>query len=597
VRCLMNSNKRRVVTQVVAILTILKFWSRAKTDPEGSMSIAGRRALSNRLVRRLTIVTLCLGLIGATLFVGSISEQLISFPTTVQYQFVASGQVPKGLTADTWRAIQASIERDKYRFNWDEATNVYHASNALQGMNIALSSQGFAVSPREEAGASWKWGLQLQRYGYADALQAAAPVSSTKLSEQNKIEYARGNLIEWYVNDPRGLEQGFTILQRPDTATSRGAIRDSPLQVVMSLRGNLQPRQNGDAIILANEQGRKILSYSKLVAYDALGQSLPTQIWAAKGEVILQVADSGASYPVVIDPTIEIAKLTAGDGAANDIFGRSVAISGDTIVVGAQSDDIGSNSNQGSAYVYVKPVGGWATTSTFTAKLTASDGSANDEFGTSAAIGGDTIVVGAQYDSVGSNNNQGSAYVYVKPGGGWATTSTFTAKLTASDGSANDRFGISAAIGGDTIVVGAQYDSVGSNSNQGSAYVYVKPEGGWATTSTFTAKLTASDGAANDEFSKVGISGDTIVVGAIWHDIGSNSNQGSAYVYVKPGGGWATTSTFTAKLTASDGAANDEFGISVGISGDTIVVGAYRDSIGANGNQGSAYVFSLARAP
>jgi hypothetical protein len=241
--------------------------------------------------------------------------------------------------------------------------------------------------------------------------------------------------------------------------------------------------------------------------------------------------------------------------------------------------------------VFVKPGSGWTTTSTFTAKLTASDGAALDEFGTSVAVSGDTVVVGAPFDRIGGNKDQGSAYVFVKPGSGWTTTSTFTAKLTASDGAGGDRFGSSVAVSGDTVVVGAPRADIGVPAdNRGAAYVFVKPSGGWSNM-TETAKLTASDGAVDDQFGySVAISGDTVVVGAPLAEIGSNTNQGAAYVFVKPSAGWSDM-TETAKLTASDGAADDYFGFSVAISGDTVVVGAPRDDIGGNTNQGSAYVF------
>lgn len=105
-------------------------------------------------------------------------------------------------------------------------------------------------------------------------------------------------------------------------------------------------------------------------------------------------------------------KLTASDGAAGDRFGNGISISGDTAVVGAWADDIGANVNQGSAYVFVKT----GTTWTQQAKLTASDGAANDTFGYSVSISGNTIVVGSDVDDVGANVNQGSAYVFVRNG-------------------------------------------------------------------------------------------------------------------------------------------------------------------------------------
>ena len=182
------------------------------------------------------------------------------------------------------------------------------------------------------------------------------------------------------------------------------------------------------------------------------------------------------------------------------------------------------------------------------------------------------MIAGAYNDDVGANMDQGSAYVFVKPGGGWAS-GTQTATLTASDGAADDRFGLSVAVSGDTVVIGEPLDDFGANVDQGSAYVFVKPGGGWVS-GTQLAKLTASDGTAVDRFGfSVAVSGDTVVAGAYLDDVGANMDQGSAYVFVKPGGGWAS-GTQSAKLTASDGAGNNWFGWSVAVSGDTVVAGA-----------------------
>jgi len=142
------------------------------------------------------------------------------------------------------------------------------------------------------------------------------------------------------------------------------------------------------------------------------------------------------------------------------------------------------------------------------------------------------------------------------------------------------------SISGDTTIVGAK----GDDSSSGSAYVFVKPAGGW-TNSFQTAKLTALDAAAFDQFGRsVSISGDTAIVGAFGDD-DAGSFSGSAYVFVKPARGW-TNSFQTAKLTASDAAASDLFGNSVAVSGDTVVVGSPRDD-DVPQNSGSAYVFDV----
>jgi hypothetical protein len=271
------------------------------------------------------------------------------------------------------------------------------------------------------------------------------------------------------------------------------------------------------------------------------------------------------------------ARLTASDGAAWDNLGWSAAVSGDIAVVGAAGDD----ARKGSVYIFIRPGPGW-TDMTQTAKLTASDGAAGHRFGVSVALSGDTIVVGA-------SGGSGAAYVFQKPAGGWADM-TQTAKLTASDGAADDQFGWSVAISGDTVVVGADlYDVSGNNGNfdQGAAYVFVKPGAGW-TDMTQTARLTAGDGGTENYFgASVSISGDTVVVGAEGAVF-----PGAAYLFVKPGAGW-TNMTQTAKLTAGDGAASDQFGHAVGVAGNTIVVGAYGD----DGDKGSAYIMQAEGGP
>ena len=175
--------------------------------------------------------------------------------------------------------------------------------------------------------------------------------------------------------------------------------------------------------------------------------------------------------------------------AASDLFGYSVAVSGDTAIVGAYGDDDDGGSASGSAYVFIKPVGGWSGALNETAELTASDPASIDDFGKHLAISGDSAIVGAFLDD-DDGKNSGSAYVFVKPAGGWSGALNETAKLPASDAAAYDLFGQSVAISGDTAIVGAQDNDGGSAS--GSAYVFVKPGSGWNGALHETSKLTAS---------------------------------------------------------------------------------------------------------
>jgi RHS repeat-associated protein/uncharacterized repeat protein (TIGR01451 family) len=303
----------------------------------------------------------------------------------------------------------------------------------------------------------------------------------------------------------------------------------------------------------------------------SLAASASTQVSfvVTAGETI-----TNADYGVVAaggTGVIDISKLFASDGMPYDNFGYSAAISGDTAVIGAPyADDMGSDS--GAAYVFVRDGGSW----TQQAVLTADGAIANDYFGYSVAISGDTVVIGA-YGDDDRGSSAGAAYVFVRNGSSWS----YEAELTAGDGAAYDYFGQSVAISGDTAVIGAPYaDDMGSDS--GAAYVFVRDGGNWSQ----EAELTAADGAAYDDFGQsVAISGDTVVIGA-YGDDDRGSGSGSAYVFVRSGSSWSQET----KLTASDGAAYDYFGQSVAISGDMAVIGAPRDD-GTGLDSGSAYVF------
>ena len=320
------------------------------------------------------------------------------------------------------------------------------------------------------------------------------------------------------------------------------------------------------------------------------GDQLGTSVAVDGDTLVLGAPSDDASRGAVYvyrrsgDSWTQAAKLTASDGAAGDLFGGAVAIDGDTIVAGALGDDVGANTNQGSVYTFARA--GAKAARTETAKLTASDGALNDELGISVAVDGDTIVAGAFADDIGANVDQGSVYTFTRKG---ATARTQTAKLTASDGAAGDEVGHRVAIAGDTIVAGAPSDDVGAIAEQGSAYTFTRAG---AAERTETAKLTAGDGAATDAFGvSVAIDDDTIVVGAFGHGVGANAAQGAVYTFTRAG---AAARTETAELTAGDGAAGDLLGASVAVDGDTIVAGALLDDIGDTADQGSVYTFTRA---
>ncbi len=295
-------------------------------------------------------------------------------------------------------------------------------------------------------------------------------------------------------------------------------------------------------------------------------------------------------YDEVSKLFLQKAVLSSTNLSSGDHFGNSVAISGDTVIIGAFGDDE-KNSDSGAAYIYEKPSSGWADTNTEKAKLKASDADSDDLFGANVAISGDTVLIGAYFDNE-TNTDSGAAYIYEKPSSGWADSAVEKAKLKASDADSSDLFGASVSISGDTVIIGAYLDNE-TNDGSGAAYIYEKPSSGWADTNTEKAKLKASDPDEGDNFGiSVTICGDTVIIGA-YDDDETNNDSGAAYIYEKPSSGWVDTNTEKVKLKASDADEGDNFGVSVAISGDTVIIGAYNDNE-TNDGSGAAYLFTNA---
>jgi hypothetical protein len=525
---------------------------------------------------------------------------------------------PEGLSDGDWSGIRAAYERNRHAIT-SEPDGTYQARNPGQAWVTRFDGRGFMVTP--DAG-GWEWGLELEGYGEVTKV----------LNEGGKLSYVRGGgLAEWFINDQRGLEQGWTFSERP-----KDAEQGAPLQLRLGVRGGLRPQvsTSGASTAFLNSSGGAALTYGGLKAWDANGKALRVRF--VEGDeggrsVIVEVDDAGARYPLTIDPVAQQAYLKASNTNEDDLFGWAVAVSGDTVVVGAWGEDSSatgvngdqadnSAENAGAAYVFVRNGATWSQE----AYLKASNAEAGDYFGSSVAVSGDTIVVRGRAEASGatgingdetdnSAENAGAAYVFVRSGATWSQE----AYLKSSNMDAGDKFGGSVAVSGDTIVVGAYEESssaIGINGdeadnsaeNAGAAYVFVRSGTTWRQ----EAYLKASNTAAGDNFGfSVEISGDTVVVGAWGEDssaTGINGDEadnsvnsaGAAYVFVRSGTTWRQE----AYLKASNTAAGDNFGWSVAVSGDTVVVGARLEdggSTGVNGDEanklarhsGAAYVF------
>ncbi len=455
------------------------------------------------------------------------------------------------------------------------------ASNPEQDLAAALDASGLHLRRAHRADAV---SLTLQSYGCAAAPRAAAPTPPRLGEGKNRVEYLRDGAREWYLNGPVGLEHGFTLDKDLGCGSGDGlafAFRlDGDAAAALVGEGSEARLELRDAH--AGRMDPPLLVYSDLFAVDADGRELPSRMRLSGREVRLEVDAAGARYPVTVDPMwTQQGILVAADGAEGDSFGTAVAIDGDTAVIGAAQKTVGMNSHQGQAYVFVRSGTAWSQQAVLSDSAT---GAADDMFGTAVAVSGDTVLVGAYNKQVGAYPQQGQAYVFVRSGTSWRQQAVL---LDSATGAAFDQFGRSVALGGDTAVIGALGKNVGAAARQGQAYVFVRSGTSWSQQAVLVDSV---DGKDNDQFgASVAVSGDTVVIGANEKSIGAALGQGQAYVYVRSGTSWTQQAVLTDSVT---GAFLDEFGHAVAISGDTIVIGASRKTVGTHTLQGQAYVFA-----
>ncbi len=343
------------------------------------------------------------------------------------------------------------------------------------------------------------------------------------------------------------------------------ANQSAMLDVQSTNKGLLFPRMTSD-------QRRAITSPAAgLVVYDTEKQSLYLyngSIWKA-----LVMTD------VSIAPSVTAIGTEATDGVMGDGLGNNVKIHGNYALVGSYSDDIGSNTDQGSAYIYKFENGAWSQMQ----KLTASDGAAGDNFGGGLGIDSNYAIIGAYMDDVGENLDQGSVYVFKLENGVWNQVQ----KVIGSNGGSGDIFGINISLSKGNLVVGAPRDDIASATDAGSAYVFKLNDntGVW----TEIQKMYPVDGTSGDNFGNwICINGDRIIITAIFDDANGVYRKGSAYIYTYQNNVWGQT----AKLVANDGAYNDNFGTNASIQGDFALIGAYNADASFT-NQGACYLFKI----
>ena len=545
-------------------------------------------------------------------------------------EIIARDRTPQGLSHQEWEKIKHQITLNKYRAI-KQAKGNFISKNIANKWLINFGKDGHTQLSSKIEKDPYSIGLKLQSIGYEKKQSFKHPQKIT--TKKGKLIYQwNDNLQEVWTNTPKSLEQWFEIQHKPLNST-----KGQPLKVIMQLETNLNVTLDDQSINFSNK-----ISYNKLKVWDSQKNTIPAKMQLQGEQLTLVIEDSEAVYPLTIDPSFQqqeyIKAFNTGD---NDLFGFSVALSGNTLVVGALNEESGNGNpfsnnavQAGAVYVFERSSNGqWG----IPIYLKSSNNEAGDKFGTSVAISDDLIVVGASGEdsnATGVNNsesdnsetNSGAAYVFARNNTSWIQEAYLKASNTdggLNGGALGDGFGSSVAISGNLIIIGAPSEDSNatavdgnglnnSSSNSGAAYVFVKTGNTWAQ----QAYLKADNTGAGDQLgSSVAISGNTAVVGAPLEDSNSTDlngngnnnsapNSGAAYVFTSRnvfGNTWHQE----AYIKASNTGVGDLFGGSVSISGNRIIVGATSEdssAVGINGDgtnnsspgSGAVYVFQVA---
>ena len=603
------------------------------------------------------------------------------------------------------KSLAQAITAARFGLEWQKDGD-YLGMSHEQNLRAWFGPNGVTVKPTlppEKRDQEWTTGLHLKGWGYGKELGDIPPIISRKVKE-NRIEYERTSLnppstisnpklVEWYENRAEGIEQGFTLNERP--ARSDSTEPDESLRILLSVSGDLRAQlaKDGDQVELTDDKGKGTLSYSKLIARDADGKQLPARMEASADgrEIALLIQDVEARYPVAIDPVIALEqKLRSNVPQLDARFGFAVAIDGNLAVVGAWREDVGQNFDVGAVYVFIRSGSSWALDKKFgpvsiggqqcgysvaisgnrivfgcpgdnggngTAFFFQRIGPNNyngvsvgpgghtpgDRFGHSVAISGNTIVVGAPGEAYNAEKGAGAAWFSnINPDGTLTVSDLETMDVAnaqigtsvaidsypdqpqylnaavgipgigageaelllmsssggalyrrivkPSDGSDGDQFGQSVAVSSDTAVIGAPFNR-DRGANAGAAYVFLRDNNtaNW----NQQQKLLGSDAYTDGDVfgaSHIAIQGNTIAVGAYGWEPTTNLNDdyGKAYIFTRSGTVWTEQA-----VAVGDNHVGDQFGIALGLGGDTLIVGANVATAVGTARAGAAYIYRL----
>ena len=474
-----------------------------------------------------------------------------------------AGAQDTGQDAALSAAIDRALSETYYEAVWQVGTpfegveGAWQAPNAAQDMRTWFLEDGVAIAPKSDQ--DWSLALSLREVRRGSAAETVEP--GTVHAEGDRVELRRDEIVEWYENDERGLEQGFDLSERPLDAA------EGELELLLDVEGSLELSDVDDAAVTLTERGGDgRVSMTKLFTYDAEGRELPSRFERRGEELAIVVDDTAAVYPITIDPLVqnENAKLTVSGTVPQAKFGTSMDQASLRAVVGAPGS--------AAAYVFFLSNGTWE----IEAKLTRAGVNAGDLFGNDVTISVSNVVVGApMYD--GAFSNSGAAFCFELNGSTWSHHQTLQTTLPETDG----RYGQALDMTGSWLLVGApREDTVATNA--GGVYIYEKTNGDWTQRAI---SVPQGAGAGSLTGTAIDIEGSRYVVGTPGY-VAGGVQTGAIHIYEYTGGFplWQKTQSLVP-------ANNVDFGTSVDlVSSGYLIAGAPGSDVNGT-NSGTVQMF------
>lgn len=460
----------------------------------------------------------------------------------------ASPALPAEASTNWWGDVQQNLKQTEYNLTEtsegaETTCRLFQAPNRAHDLRTTFDESGIHIGPRNSGKAAWSWGLALQGIETKNGKQPVAPPE--RVIQGNRIEYRRGTLTEWYINETAGLEQGFTLAEAPDGGTE-------DLTLVLAMSGDtLVSAVQQDGIVLSHPDQGVVLHFGQLLATDATGRELPSLFSVQDNTLRIHVATADAVYPVVIDP---LATSPAWQGEGNITganYGFSVASAGDVngdgygdVIVGAPEYDNGQ-SREGAAFLYLGSPDGLSTTASWQIEC-------NQTlclYGMSVASAGDVngdgygdVIVGASFYDNQEAVDEGTAFVYLGSAAGLATTPSWQGKGNQTI----SYYGFSVTSAGDVngdgygdVIVGAPVEDA--------AFLYLGSASGLSTVVAWQGEGKQLDASYGWSVAAAGdVNGDgygDVIVGEYGYDNGQE-DEGIAYLYLGSSSGLSTTAVW-----------------------------------------------------